>query len=86
MGESVTMTRVKTRIYWAVIFATVIFISGCGNKFFDPTQIGRFRPTPVVNVILDSLQFAKETSSTWEYAEEPRLSDIIVDESDYIAD
>jgi hypothetical protein len=51
------------RLY--VLFCIVIGVclGGCGNKFWDPTQIGRFRPTPAVNVILDSLGVAEETPS-----------------------
>ena len=58
-------------------------ISGCGNKFFDPTQIGRFRPVPSVNVILDSLGVAEEAPVAWEEAEEPRPIDTKVTISDY---
>ena len=59
-------------------------LGGCGNKFFDPTQIGRFRPTPAVNVILDSLGVAEEAPVPWKSAEEPRPSDIVAVESDYV--
>ena len=65
-------------------FYLLIFLSGCGNKFFDPTQVGRFRPVPAVNVILDSLGVADETSSAWEGAEEPRPVDVIVYDTDYV--
>ncbi len=61
-----------------------IYLTGCGNKFFDPTQIGRFRPVPTVNVILDSLGVAEETPSTWTEAEEPRPMDVIAYETDYV--
>ena len=57
--------------------------SGCGNKFFDPAQIGRFRPVPAVNVILDSLGVAEEAPMAWEEAEEPHPIDTVVTESDY---
>ncbi len=56
---------------------------GCGNKFFDPTQIGRFRPTPAVNVILDTLGVAEEDKPCWEGAEEPGLEDTKVVVADY---
>jgi protein involved in polysaccharide export with SLBB domain len=59
-------------------------LSGCGNKFFDPTQVGRFRPVPAVNVILDSLGVAEETPVAWEGAEEPLPIDTVVRESDYV--
>jgi protein involved in polysaccharide export with SLBB domain len=58
-------------------------LSGCGNKFFDPTQVGRFRPVPAVNVILDSLGVAEEEQVAWEGAEEPLPIDTVVTESDY---
>jgi len=58
-------------------------ITGCGNKFFDPPQIGRFRPVPAVNVILDSLGMAEEAPSAWESAEDPRPIDVIAFETDY---
>jgi len=65
-----------------LLFLTLF--SGCGNKFFDPTQIGRFRPTPAVNVILNSLGVAEEEAIAWEGAEEPRPSDIVAIGSDYM--
>jgi len=61
-----------------------IYLAGCGNKFFDPVQIGRFRPVPAVNVILDSLGVAEEIPSVWEGAEEPRPIDVITYETDYM--
>jgi len=62
----------------------LVSASGCGNKFFDPTQVGRFRPVPAVNVILDSLAVAEETEVAWEGGEEPRPSDTVVMETDYV--
>lgn len=59
------------------------FFCGCGNKFFDPTQVGRFRPVPAVNVILDSLGVAEETPVAWEGAEEPLPIDTIPNVADY---
>jgi hypothetical protein len=56
---------------------------GCGNKFFDPTQVGRFRPVPAVNVILDSLGVAEETPVAWEGAEEPLPVDTVASVADY---
>jgi polysaccharide export outer membrane protein len=61
-----------------------MFLSGCGNKFFDPAQVGRFRPVPAVNVILDSLGVAEEVPVAWEGAEEPLPIDIVTQESDYV--
>jgi len=45
--------RFPTSVFCILLFLSLS--SGCGNKFFDPTQVGRFRPVPAVNVILDSL-------------------------------
>ncbi len=61
-----------------------IYAVGCGDKFLDPTQIGRFRPTPAVNVILDSLGVADEAPVSWEKTEEPRPGDIVAVPADYM--
>lgn len=66
----------------AFIFATA-FICGCYNDPLDPTQIGRFEPTPKVNVILDNLGVAEEPSPTYEGTEEPRPEDLIDYQADY---
>ena len=67
-----------------IVSVLSICLAGCGNKFFDPTQIGRFRPVPSVNVILDSLGIAEETPPVWEGTEEPRPIDVMVVETDYV--
>ena len=54
--------RRSSPLKWCVVLL-FISVAGCGNKFFDPTQIGRFRPVPAVNVILDSLGVAEEAPS-----------------------
>jgi len=64
--------------------ALLAAIAGCNNKFFDPSQVGRFRPTPAVNVILDSLGVAEEPAVAWENAEEPRPEDIRAVKTDYV--
>jgi len=46
--------------------------------------VGRFRPVPAVNVILDSLGVAEETPMAWEQAEEPLPMDTVAVESDYV--
>ena len=58
-------------------------LGGCGNKFFDPTQVGRFRTVPSVNVILDSLGVAEETPIAWEEGEEPKPADTVSEVGDY---
>lgn len=78
------MKRACTQtIVFVFLFALSIYLAGCADKFLDPTQIGRFRPVPAVNVILDSLGVADETPSVWEGAEEPRPVDAVTYESDY---
>jgi len=57
---------------------------GCTSKALDPKQVGRFRPKPAVNVILDSLGVAPETPSAWIGAEEPRPEDVIEKPVDYV--
>jgi protein involved in polysaccharide export with SLBB domain len=75
--------RSLSLLYAALFLLFLGLFSGCGNKFFDPTQVGRFRPVPAVNVILDSLGVAEEEPVAWEGAEEPLPVDTIVKESDY---
>ena len=58
-------------------------IAGCNGNFFEPSQLGRFRPTPAVNVILDSLGAAEEPSVAWENGEEPKPRDIVATKGDY---
>src|SRR5512146_2127800 len=58
-------------------------LAGCSVKTLDPGQIGRFRPTPAVNVILNSLGVAEETPVAWENAQDPQPSDIVAVKEDY---
>ena len=76
--------RHKGLLYAALSLLFLGLFSGCGNKFFDPAQIGRFRPVPAVNVILDSLGVAEESPEAWEGAEEPLPIDTVVTDSDYV--
>ncbi|MBP7053808.1 MAG: polysaccharide biosynthesis/export family protein [Phycisphaerae bacterium] len=69
---------------WLLACAVGAFTAGCNNKFFDPSQIGRFRPTPAVNVILESLGVAEEPVAAWQTAEEPRPEDIRAVKADYV--
>lgn len=76
----------RTQLITMACLSSVISVhmAGCGNKFFDPTQVGRFRAAPAVNVILDSLGVAEETPVPWKQAEDPRPSDIVAVETDYV--
>ncbi|MHC4721886.1 MAG: polysaccharide biosynthesis/export family protein, partial [Planctomycetota bacterium] len=57
---------------------------GCSQDYLDPTQLGRFRPVPIVNVILDSLGVVDEPQETYAGAEDPRPEDVIPYEQDYV--
>lgn len=70
----------KVGVLWAIVG---FGFAGCSNKLLDPTQVGRFRPTPAVNVILDSLGVAEETPVAWDSAEEPRPKDVVAQKGDY---
>jgi protein involved in polysaccharide export with SLBB domain len=50
---------------------------GCAGRSPDPAQLGRFRPTPAVNVILDSLGVADEPAVAWENGEDPKPRDVV---------
>ncbi len=75
--------RPPTSVF-CILLLFLPLLSGCGSKFFDPTQVGRFRPVPAVNVILDSLGVAEEAPVAWEDAEEPLAIDTVAMESDYV--
>ena len=66
-----------------ILFLLMSLTSGCGNKFFDPSQVGRFNHTPSVNVILETLGVAEEVPVAWEQGEEPRPIDTVPNQSDY---
>jgi protein involved in polysaccharide export with SLBB domain len=83
-SETAVIRRAGWFLFCTYALLFLLFASGCGNKFFDPTQIGRFRPVPAVNVILDTLGVAEESPVAWEQAEDPQPSDTVVMESDYV--
>jgi polysaccharide export outer membrane protein len=75
----------KQKTYLIIVLGCQIaFLSGCYNDIIDPTQIGRFEPTPTVSVILDSLGVADEPSPTYEGAEDPQPADMVDIETDYV--
>ncbi len=78
------MTKPKSVFYIFMLIAAVIIGVGCNDQTLDPTQIGRFRPVPVVNVILDSLGVEDEPAPIYAGAEDPKPSDIINLEQDYV--
>lgn len=75
---------IKKSIFWVLTVCLFLGLAGCYNDALDPTQLGRFEPTPTVNVILDTLGVADEPSPTYEGAEEPSPEDLIAAEPDYV--
>ena len=75
---------VKRSVFWILFVGICVWLGGCHNDALDPTQLGRFEPTPTVNVILDTLGVADEPSPTYAGAEEPRPEDLIPFEPDYV--
>jgi polysaccharide export outer membrane protein len=78
------MERMRTIAIVFILGFLTICLVGCNDKFMNPTAIGRFRPVPAVNVILDSLGVAEETPSEWAGAEEPKPADVVPYETDYV--
>jgi polysaccharide export outer membrane protein len=74
----------KNKLFWMVVVVLLLGAGGCYNDALDPTQLGRFEPTPTVNVILDTLGVADEPSPTYEGAEEPLPEDLLPVEPDYV--
>jgi protein involved in polysaccharide export with SLBB domain len=68
---------------WLLVSGVSMGLAGCNNKILDPSQIGRFRSTPAVNVILNSLGVAEESAVAWESAQEPQPNDIVAVKVDY---
>jgi len=77
------MKKVRIAVLTFLVIS-LLFQCGCGNKFFDPGQIGRFESTPSVNLILDSLGVAQEAPDTYADAQEPRPVDVMAYETDYV--
>jgi polysaccharide export outer membrane protein len=77
------MTKTDRRHLLITVVVMVFVLTGCSKDHLDPAQIGRFRPAPAVNVILDSLGVAEEAASAYEGAEDPRPVDVVAHEQDY---
>ena len=69
-----------------VLILTVVFVffAGCYKDHLDPSQVGRFRPVPTVNVVLDTLGVAEESGPAYSKMEEPRPEDLLAYEGDYV--
>jgi polysaccharide export outer membrane protein len=81
--EMVRISHVVTAALIICLFA--LLLSSCSSgDYLDPTQVGRFRPVPAVNIILDSLGVAEEAPSTFAGAQEPKPIDTMVLDKDYV--
>jgi polysaccharide export outer membrane protein len=78
------MKKIKTASTTILLLVVCVCAVGCEDKFWDPTIVGRFKPAPAVNVILDSLGVADETPTAWETGEEPRPADVVAHNTDYV--
>lgn len=78
------MKKIAGRASLLILVGLGLILSGCSDEFWDPTQVGRFRPTPAVNVILDSIGISEGPPSAWEGSEDPRPVDLVVFEQDYV--
>jgi polysaccharide export outer membrane protein len=78
------MTKRRAALCGLTLLFLCVCGIGCSRDYLDPTQLGRFRPVPVVNVILDSLGVVDEPAETYAGAEDPRPEDVIPYEQDYV--
>ncbi len=78
------MTALKAALYGLTLSLLMVFCVGCADDILDPTDIGRYRPVPVINVILDSLGVADEPDPAYAGAEAPGPDDLIDYERDYV--
>jgi polysaccharide export outer membrane protein len=78
----------RNTLRWGQIIITAVVmmfvLSGCSKDYLDPTQIGRFRSAPAVNIILDTLGVSEEAGSAYEGAEDPKPADLTGYERDYV--
>ncbi len=79
-----TLRRINCCVARVTIIAMVFALTSCSKDHLDPSQIGRFRPAPAVNIILDSLGVAEEGEVAYEGAEDPRPADVVGREQDYV--
>ena len=82
-GNNKLNTNRKKGLHRLVLILLGMLAAGCSNDILDPSQIGRFRPVPVINVILDSLGVADEPQARYANAEDPRPDDVLEYEQDY---
>jgi polysaccharide biosynthesis/export protein len=78
------MKKIKTSLMVVSLLAVSLCAVGCEDKFWNPSQVGRFKPVPAVTVILDSLGVAEEMPAAWETGEEPKPVDVVAYDTDYV--
>ena len=78
------MKKIKIASSVVSLLVLCVCMVGCDVKTWDPTQVGRFKPVPTVNVILDSLGVVEETPAAWESGEEPKPTDVVAYDTDYV--
>ncbi len=78
------MKKIRTASSVVSLLALCVCAVGCDVKFWDPSQVGRFKPVPAVNVILDSLGVVEETPAAWEAGEDPKPADVVAYDTDYV--
>ena len=67
-------------LFYCLLLLLVLGWSGCS----EPDGIGRFRATPVTNIILDSLGVVEEEPGVFEQARDPRPEDLIPSTDEYV--
>ena len=82
-GNDKLNTNRKRGLHTLILILVGMLLVGCSNDILDPSQIGRFRPVPVINVILDSLGVADEPQARYAEAEDPKPDDVLEYEQDY---
>ena len=78
------MTALKAALYGLTLSLLMVFCVGCADDILDPTDIGRYRPVPVINVILESLGVADEPAPAYAGTEAPGPDDLIDYQRDYV--
>ena len=85
MGHPFKLTLQRLLRYPAVIkylLGAVIFLAQAGCA--DPASHGRFRSTPVTNIILDSMMVVDEEPEQFAGARAPEPRDLLVQENEYV--
>jgi protein involved in polysaccharide export with SLBB domain len=80
------MKVIKVKKYQIKVFGLVsgacfiLMLSGCN----DPSAAGRFRATPVTNVILDSIGVMEEKPDAFAGARNPKTKDLVATPEEYV--